>query len=298
MIQSMTGFATKTVTLIKDKEHKAHVSLSLKSLNARYFEVNAKLPHALSHLETDLIKLFKESLHRGYIYFTIHMDNPSIFKGAVEPSLGMVEGYAQSLTAIKKSLNLPDPITLDMIAQLPNVFNIAEQSIDKQSTDTLLNAVHELIKDLIGEREKEGKKLQADMKHRITIMHAGIMEIEKMSALLVEEQKKKINTILAEVRAETTEESAETRRNALYATLDKMDINEEIVRFKSHLDNLQLHINSKEVEKGKRLDFTLQELAREINTVTAKCADAGICKQAINIKVEIEKVREQTQNII
>ncbi len=296
----MTGFATKTVTLIKDKEHKAHVSLSLKSLNARYFEVNAKLPYALSHLETDLIKLFKESLHRGYIYFTIHMDNPSIFKGSVEPSMGMVEGYAQSLSAIKKHLNLPDPITLDMIAHLPNIFNIAEQSIDKQSTDTLLNAINELIKDLISEREKEGKKLQIDMENRIAIMLAGIIEIEKMSALLVEEQKKKINAILAEVRTDQNDEQeiAETRKNTLYSVLDKMDIHEEIVRFKSHLENLQLHIDAKEIEKGKRLDFTLQELAREINTVTAKCSDASICKQAINIKVEIEKVREQTQNII
>ena len=91
---------------------------------------------------------------------------------------------------------------------------------------------------------------------------------------------------------------ADARKSAMYAMLDKIDIHEEIVRFQSHLKNLQDLLNSAGVEKGKRLDFTFQELAREINTITAKCSDSKICEQAINIKVEIEKSREQTQNIV
>lgn len=90
----------------------------------------------------------------------------------------------------------------------------------------------------------------------------------------------------------------EIGRSAVYVVLDKIDIHEEITRFKSHIENLQKLIEDKKIEKGKRLDFTLQELSREINTITAKCSDAGISTRAIDIKVELEKAREQTQNIV
>ena len=114
---------------------------------------------------------------------------------------------------------------------------------------------------------------------------------------MLEQHKNKVHTILQEIG---TDESmlAEAQKNTLYTTLDKIDIHEEIIRFKSHLHNLAQGITTDEVEKGKRLDFTLQELGREINTITAKCSDATISTHAINIKVEIEKIREQIQNIV
>lgn len=297
MVQSMTGFATKTITLIRDKEHKATVSIHLKSLNARYFELNTKLPHALSHLETDLLKLFKQTLLRGYVSYTIFLDNPTIFKGAIEPSLETVEGYVKAIERIKKKTGLRETTSLEMIVRLPNVFNVEEQVIDKHSSDAIIKATRDLIDVVIKEREKEGKQLKKDIEKRIDVMQNEIKEIESRSHTLVEEQKKKLGSALHELRADESE-LAEARKSALYLMLDKMDIHEEIVRFQSHLENLSHQLNSKDVEKGKRLDFTLQELAREINTITAKCSDALISKRAINIKVEIEKAREQTQNIV
>ncbi len=297
MIQSMTGFATKTISIVKDKDHKAHISIHLKSLNARYFEVNAKLPSALTHLETDLIKLFKKNLHRGYVYFTVHVDNPSIFKGAIEPSLGMVQGYVKSLKKIQKEFKLEDQVSLKMIARLPHVFNVEEATLDKKSTDTILKVAKQLIETVIHERIKEGKNLQIDIEKRVAFMKKEITSIAKRSQAIIELHKKKVNGVLEDLKGDANE-LADARKSALFSMLDKIDIHEEIVRFESHLKNISKQLKGAPVENGKRLDFTLQELAREINTITAKCADSQISQDAINIKVEIEKAREQAQNIV
>lgn len=293
----MTGFASKTLTIIRDKDNKANVSIHLKTLNARYFELNAKLPHALSHIETDLLKLFKKTLHRGYIYFNVFIDNPSIFKGAIEPSMGTVEGYMSSIDKISTRLKIKDKISLDTLVRLPNVFNVKEQEIDKKSSDVIMKATTQLIKQLILERKKEGAELKKDFELRFAIMAKEIDIIKNRSKQLIEEQKKKISLLTQESKDEQNE-ITESRKGVLYTMLDKMDIHEEIVRFQSHLKNMNDLMQSSDAEKGKRLDFTLQELAREINTVTAKCSDSKICEHAINIKVEIEKTREQTQNIV
>ena len=113
----------------------------------------------------------------------------------------------------------------------------------------------------------------------------------------MEEQKEKIAVALKEFEADENQQN-EIQKNAAYALLDKIDIHEEIVRFTTHLGVLEKEIRADKVEKGKRLDFTLQELAREINTITAKCSDATISTMAIDIKVELEKAREQSQNIV
>ena len=297
MIQSMTGFASKTLTIVRDKDNKAHISIHLKTLNARYFELNAKLPHALSHLETDLLKLFKKTLVRGYVYFNVFIDNPSIFKGALEPSMGIAEGYVDSIEKIRTRFKIKETVSLDTLIRLPNMFNVREQDIDTKSSQVIMKATNQLIKLLIQERKKEGAELKKDIEQRFDIMEKEIDIINRRSKLLMEEQKKKINALIQELKDEQNDQT-EIRKNMLYTALDKMDIHEEIVRFQSHLKNLRHLFNEPDIEKGKRLDFTLQELAREINTITAKCSDSKICEQAINIKVEIEKSREQTQNIV
>lgn len=293
----MTGFAAKTITITKDKDQKAHISLQLKALNSRYFEVSAKLPHTLSHLETEFIKLFKKALHRGHIHFSVHLDNPSIFKGAVQPAIDTAHDYLAAINRIKKECKLSDPITIEMIVRLPNIFHIEEQGLDKQTISTITKATEDLITDVMHERAKEGKQLKKDLEKRISFMEKEIAAIEKRFQEQVIEQKEKLTQLMKDLEGDESE-LATTRKNALYAVLDKIDIHEEIVRFASHLENIASLLESDDIEKGKRGDFILQELAREINTITAKCSDARISQLAINIKVDIEKAREQVQNIV
>ena len=297
MMQSMTGFATKTISITKGKDQKATITISLKALNSRYFETNIKLPQALSHLETDLIKLFKKELHRGSIFLTVWLDNPAIFKGSIEPAMETAKGYMKAIKKIKKEFEFEEPPTLDLITRLPNVFSIEEQALDKQSSQAIVKAAHELIAKVIIEREKEGKQLQQDLERRFAAMTKEIEDIDLRYQEHMEEQKKKLSDLMQELSGDESEQ-ADVRKSTLYTLLDKIDIHEEIVRFKSHLENITQLLETPQEEKGKRIDFTLQELAREINTIAAKCSDAQISKRAINAKVEIEKAREQAQNIV
>ncbi len=296
MIQSMTGYANKTISITKG-DQRAHISIQLKALNSRYFEVNAKLPPALSYLETDLIKIFKKTLVRGYIHFIVYLDNPSIFKGAVVPAITTAKSYAAAVKKIKKELNLDDHLTLEMLIRLPNIFSMEEQSMDKQVTQEVLKTAHELIARVITEREKEGVQLKKDISNRLAFMKKEIIVINKRFLLHMTEQKQKLADLMKDLEGDESE-LAKARQSALYSVLDKIDIHEEIVRFESHLENLETLLDSTSAENGKRIDFTLQELAREINTITAKCSDSLISSRAINIKVEIEKAREQAQNIV
>jgi len=297
MLLSMTGFASKTAVLSLQDGTKVNISINLKSLNSRFFELTAKLPYALSQLETDFIKALKKKLHRGHVYVTMHMSNADILKGSIEPSLTTVHGYLNATELIKKKFNLQGELTLGSLLTLPDVFNVEEKSIDDNFKKFIFTIFEELIDELLAAQKKEGDNLKTDLQGRLTIMSQEIVKIEAAAVQVMEKQKAKISESLKELAGQTGETS-DTFRNTLYTMLDKIDIHEEVVRFNSHLKNLASILESAKEEKGKLLDFTLQELAREINTIAAKCADATISGLAINIKVELEKAREQAQNIV
>lgn len=297
MIQSMTGFAAKTLVIFSDKGAPVNVSISIKSLNSRFFETTCKLPFALNNLETEFIKLFKTRLLRGHIYFTIHTSRQNSFSCTVEPATDIIKGYLQSVDVIKKEFGLEGKLTLNDLLRMPNVFNVAERELEEKGIKQIFETIDILIEDVIEARKKEGATLQKDIDQRIVIMQQSVNTIEQTFTSLMERQKALIADELAQLEA-TEDEMADTRRQILYASLDKMDIHEEIVRFKSHLSNLVTQLGTTSIEKGKRLDFILQELAREVNTMAAKSADATIGSLAINIKVELEKIREQVQNIV
>ncbi|MCX5922093.1 MAG: YicC family protein [Candidatus Dependentiae bacterium] len=297
MVLSMTGFATKAITVHLDPINKVNVSISIKTLNARFFETTFKMPYALSHIETDLISLLKTKLIRGHIYCTIYTDNQMLLKGQVEPSMTTIEGYLKSVEQIRKQFNIESSLSLDSLLQLPNVFVMEEKKIDQATTQHIIEAMDQLIDDLIVAKEKEGLVLKNDLLQRASIVEQEMLAIEQAALKLIETQKEKVNKAVQEIELDESK-LADVRKSALYAVLDKIDIHEEIVRFKSHIKNFHDQLESATIEKGKRLDFTLQELGREINTIAAKCSDATIGSRAINIKVELEKAREQTQNLV
>lgn len=297
MIQSMTGFASKTFALELDSEHKTNVTVSIKTLNSRFFEAKCKLPHALSHLETEFVKRLKKKLRRGYAHLIMHVENKSLFKGPVDVALATAQSYVEGMRAIQKKFNLKDDITLSHIVSQPNIFSVADQPIDDTVAHTLIQAIDELIDAVIASRTTEGAALRTDIEQRIAHMHTEIDHVAVRAKQLIEEHKDKIKDALAECESDENA-LADARKSVLFTALDKMDIHEEIVRFNSHVKNLTNQLDKKELEKGKRLDFTLQELAREINTIAAKCSDATIAAHAINLKVEVEKAREQAQNIV
>lgn len=296
-LYSMTGFASKTFVLTTPSGERSSISMNLKSLNSRFFEASVKLPLGLSHLETTIIKQFKETLRRGHIYFTAYLSNANVFEGAITPAMTIIDSYMHAIDAIKGKYNLSDPTKLDHILRLPNIFSKEEQQLDEESTQQILKAVTELINKVMEDRGEEGDTLSIDLRNRVTIIQKEMISITQRAHAFVEEWKKKVHATLQEIGADDNL-IANAQKSGLYSMLDKIDIHEEITRLNSHLDHLIAHLSSQEPEKGKRLDFTLQELGREINTIAAKCSDSTISTHAINVKVEIEKMREQIQNIV
>ncbi len=297
MVYSMTGFAAKTLVIFPSSNNPINISLSLKALNSRFFETTCKLPYALNNFETDFIKLFKTKLVRGHIYFTIHASNQHLLSCTVKPNLDIVNGYIKATEQIKKEVGIEGTLQLKDLLALPYVFDVEEKDIDESAKQLIYNAVENLISEVIEARKKEGVSLQKDLEQRIAVIQHEIDAIERAYNALMEQQKALVNEELEELE-NIQEEVAEPRRQVLYSILDKIDIHEEIVRFKSHLANFSAQLTNPIIEKGKKIDFTLQELAREINTIAAKCSDSTIGGLAINVKVELEKAREQAQNIV
>ncbi|MCK5632242.1 DUF1732 domain-containing protein [bacterium] len=297
MVLSMTGFASKTVICNLLDGSKVNVLINVKTLNSRFFETTCKLSYPINHLETKLISLLKAKLLRGHTYITMHIVNPEILHGNITPSVSTIQGYMNAIDQIKKTVSVEGALSVSDLLRLPNVFETTQKEIDKNFEKQLIQEVEQLADKVVNTREQEGSTLKKDLEERFTLMKKEMTAIEKSSKQLMQNKKQEITQMLQELEA-NEEETFDSRKNALYISLDKMDIHEEIVRFKSHLENITNQISSSTKEKGKRLDFTLQELAREINTLSSRCSDAGITSQAINIKVELEKAREQTQNIV
>lgn len=297
MTRSMTGFASRIITLPLGQLTKVNVSLAIKSLNSRFFDSNCKLPYPLSNLETEFIKLFKNSLYRGYIHFTIHISSPDVFKGTVEPSLETIKGYLAAVEKIKTNYPVSGTLTISDLLTMPGVFSTYEQELDEQAKKILFDTAKDLLNDLIATQTTEGQALAKDLSERCALMTKEVAAIEATFGTVMVEQKQKVHATIQEVGMDESK-LAEAHKNALYTMLDKLDIHEEIVRFKSHIKALETELNAASIEKGKRIDFILQELAREVNTMAAKCADSRISTHAINIKVELEKAREQAQNLV
>jgi uncharacterized protein (TIGR00255 family) len=306
MVLSMTGFSSLIITLPTQKTAlpsktctDIQMTMTLKSLNSRFFEANCKLPYSLAQLETDIIKQCKAKLYRGNIYFTIHMHNPSALTAAIQPSLNTVSGYIKALENIKHTFSLEGNIALADIISLPNIFETCEQPLSEEITTVILQAADQLITTLSNVRLKEGQLLAQDLHQRIKSIKQYLEQLEPRAAVVMEQKKQQLfSSLQALIGNETQATPSEMQCISLYNQLDKVDIHEEIVRFKMHLDALVACIDSADKEKGKKLDFILQELFREINTIASKCSDALISSIAINVKVELEKAREQAQNIV
>ncbi len=292
----MTGFALKTISITKNNVT-AHLTLSIKSLNSRFLETTCKLPSVLSHIETECIKRFKEKLHRGYIVFSIHISNQSLFKGSVQAEITIANSYLTAVADIQQQCAVPGTITISDMIALPAIFSMEEHTIDDHDKKIILTTIDELLEDLNKSRKTEGIALKKDLEQRCSTISHEMSIIEREAQRCMAEKKAKILERLSHLDNQSPE-IRESQRNTLYFELDKIDIHEEIIRFNSHLKTFLTHLNAADVEKGRRLDFTLQELAREVNTIAAKCSDAIISEHAINIKVELEKAREQVQNIV
>lgn len=296
MLYSMTGFSSKIIKIPVGSKKVLGVEVELKSLNSRFFELNTKLPFAMHSMETEILVLLKEILYRGKVSIVVHANELQEELESVIPAINTAQLYVNALRKIQKESKLSGSISVSDIVHLPGIFISSKNLLSSSIKKAIEKGFVELAHDLMKIRKTEGERLEKDIKKRFAICAKELSSIEKNFNSIIKEQKEVTSAKLS--LAQAGDIAAKAELEIAYQALSKMDITEEITRFRTHLEAIDSLFVDKTIEKGKQLDFTLQELMREINTIAAKCASHKISSSSVNVKVELEKIREQVQNIL
>ena len=291
MIRSMTGFGRCEKTV-----NNYDVSVEIKAVNHRYADYNIKLPRVYNFLEEDVKKYLQQYIVRGKVdvYMTIYKELDDSKEIVLNEALA--ESYVKALKLIAKKFDVRDDISVSSVARYNDIFDVKHSEEDEEAIKaSVLEVLGEALSSFIAAREREGQKLATDMISRVALIKDEVCKIEKIAPDTVIEHKnnieQRIRDLLGDVAVDENRLLTET---AIYA--DKLSVNEEIVRLKCHLDEFD-RIMAKGDAVGRRLDFLLQEMNRETNTIGSKCNNLEISNIVINIKSELEKVREQLQNL-
>ncbi|MFC1894900.1 YicC family protein [Candidatus Dependentiae bacterium] len=296
MFLSMTGFGSKTIVLPISKEKEVSFLIEIKTINSRFFESVCKIPSFLSSHEIKIIKQLKEKLVRGRIYLVVKLVDEFGSLDKIAPSINIIEEYLKSIKVIKNKFKVSGDLNISDLLGLPNIFATKKTDISDKVINNLLKQIDNVIDQVLSSRKQEGKVLQKDLEKRFVKCLTNINEIKTLFKKLMTKQKNKIKKVLSQI--EKGDETNKQQLDEMYVVLNKIDIQEEITRFNCHLENVKKVMKDKSSEKGKRIDFILQEILRESNTILAKCSSYNISANAVDIKVELEKIREQVQNIV
>ncbi len=293
MISSMTGYGRA-----ESVEGEKKIVVEMRSLNHRYLEVSLRLPNLFLPLEMEIKRRIGESCFRGRVDVTIKMDQDGGTEGGARYSLNLplLKNYQALLGEMKSELNLADPITLGMMARFKDVFIPVEVVPDMEGGWAGVEPVfNEALANLRAMRKKEGDILYRDLRERLDLLRNSLEEISGRTPVLLEEYHARLVARVQELtNGLAIDEARLVQEVAMMA--ERSDITEETVRFRSHLEQFEAMMDSPEAV-GRKIDFLIQEMGREINTIGSKSSDAQISRRVIEIKSELAKLREQVQNI-
>ncbi len=295
MLRSMTGYASKTSQLDLSAFGQVGISVEIKTLNSRFFEVVSKLPSTLSHLELPITTTLQELLQRGRVYLNLKLEDSSSKLKTVAPAWSVLDQYYSAAQEIKKKYNLADDVSLQMLLARPDIFVEQDVTITADDEQKIIDLVKSVAERVAQMRIEEGKRLQRDF---ISIFTICAQKHAHITASFQQEVARQKDLLKEALESAPSLDAPNPAVDEIQSVLRKIDIHEEITRFKSHLDGVIPYIDGPSTEKGKRIDFMLQELLRETNTMMAKCPSAEVTTACIDIKVELEKAREQVQNIV
>ena len=298
MVKSMTGFGRGCY-----EEDNFSIAIEIKSVNHRYSETAIRLPHFLNPLEDRIRKTILASVSRGRI--DVFVTARYTAQGAVEVTVdkSLAEAYHNALREIGGAIGVQSPSISEQaeilyLARCPEVITAKEGVFDCEAYwPKIKGAVDEAVNALISMRETEGRNIVADFYKRLDFIEHSVLEIEKRSPQIVEEYQAKLSDRLDALLADkkiSADPDRVLQEVAIFA--DRVSITEEIVRLKSHLRQFRLILESPN-PVGRKLDFLVQEFNREANTIASKANDFKLAKIVVDVKAEIEKIREQVQNI-
>ncbi len=292
MAISMTGFGRGEY-----KDDNYYFLVECKTINHKYCDINIRLPRKISFLEDKARNFVKNYIKRGRVDIYIKLD----LLGSEDVNLKFDEvlasQYVNILRDIRDKFDLVDDISVMNVAKFPDIIKTEEKEEDEELLWSMLRkALEETLIKLKEMRSEEGQRLAKDVLERSDLLKSLIEEIEKHSYNVVIDYKEKLNSRISEILENPSliDESRLAQEVAIYA--DKSSITEEIVRFKSHIEQLKNTI-VKDESIGRKIDFLIQEMNRETNTIGSKSSDLNITNLVVEIKSELEKIREQIQNI-
>lgn len=291
MIHSMTGYGRAVQTL-----NGREITVELRSVNNRFLDCNVKMPRAFSYAEEAVKQAVKQNVSRGKVDVYISVNATGQENVKISLNRPVLEGYLDALRTIAGEYGLRDDVSAVNIARFPEVFLVEKPEEDEeQNVADILSVAKEAIGAYNAMRRTEGDALAADLRNRSAKILELVSEVEKRSAVTVQEYRARLTNKLREVLESTTiEESRILTEAAIFA--DKVAVDEETVRLRSHLKQME-SLLSEGGAVGRKLDFLLQEMNREANTIGSKGNDIEQARHVVDIKAELEKIREQIQNI-
>lgn len=290
MIKSMTGFGRGEAT-----QNNITFSVDIKAVNHRYSDISVRMPRVVSALEEKVREYLSSKLNRGKIDVYINYDSFGQ-DTKVKLDVNLAAAYVDSLNALKTQFHIKDEVSLSLLTRFSDIIKLdtEEQDIDFL-WGILAQALEQAAKSLVEMRNREGERLRRDMLLKLDNIKAVVETIHGKTATLADEYKNKLYERIKELTKDIQlDENRLLTEVAIFA--DKSGIDEEIVRLGSHIEEFKktLNINT---PIGKKLDFIVQEMNREVNTIGSKSSDLSVVNSVIEIKTEIEKIREQIQNI-
>ena len=291
MLRSMTGYGRSQQTI-----DGFNITLELKSVNHRYFEFNTRLARNYNFLEEKLKSFFSDTVSRGKVECSVMIESVEEADAVITVNHPLVKSYMQAYEELSTQYNLQNDITVSSLSKVPDIFSIRKQEADEERIWAAVSTVAAAaLANFTAMREREGVKLKDDVSSRLDTIIGCVEFIEKRSPETVREYNEKLLARLRELLGDTTvDEQRLLTEAAIFA--DKIAVAEETVRLRSHVSQLRSFLES-DGPIGKKMDFLVQELNREANTIGSKCQDVELARKVVDIKAEIEKIREQIQNI-
>ncbi len=292
MIASMTGFGRGSA-----QEDGITATAEMRSVNNRYLDVAVRLPSALAARETDVQALLRQALERGRVNVTVQVEKDVEADLPIRVNEKAARAYGRLLEDLRRAAGIEAPVSLEHVVRYSEVFTAAEE--DPAALERMWRAVEAALAEALAQmrrmRRQEGQALEADLAARLDALEDGLARVEARAPERVEEARlrlrERLNELLADQRVDP-----ERLEQELTLLADRLDVTEECVRLRSHLDLFRQALAAAE-PVGRKLNFLVQEIHREVNTISSKANDAQVAHVAVAMKEEVEKIREQVQNV-
>ena len=291
MINSMTGFGR-----FEGQVNGRNITLEIKSVNHRYLEFNCRLTRGYSFLEEKIKSYISSVISRGKVDMFVSITEPEDTPAEVQINYNLAQGYVNALKELSEKYNVINNVSTVDIGRYPDVLTVNKASEDEDVVwNDVKEALDSALKSFTAMRKDEGKRLKADILGRAKTIIKIVSEIEKRSPETVKEYQSRIKEKIEELLgSKEYDEQRVITEVAIFA--DKIAVDEETVRLRSHFEQLKTYLND-DKPVGRSIDFLIQEMNREANTIGSKVKDAELAQKVVQIKNEIEKIREQVQNI-